>query len=382
MVTSAPTVQFIALEHSVSEGAADLQLTMTRSGGSSHSASVDYGTIDYDPFLFNCAETGNAQAFGRCDFTTSVGTVTFAPGETEKTISIPIIDDAYVEKAERFFVQLSNPVGATVGTPSMANVTIQDNDFTGESNPIFNTPFFVRQHYLDFLSREPEASGFDAWVNVLNSCSDVNNDPVCDRVVVSASFFGSPEFQLKGFYVFRFYKLAFNRLPQYAEIIPDMSFVAGSTPQEVYDRKARLAVNFSQRQQFLDRYGALSNTDYVGTLLSRYQLSQLTTPDPINPDGMNQVKLTGADLVSKLDNNSLTRAQVFRAVADSDEVSSAEFNSAFVAMQYYGYLRRTPDNAGYDAWLAYLNSHPSDFRTMVNGFMNSIEYRLRFGASN
>jgi hypothetical protein len=48
-------------------------------------------------------------------------------------------------------------------------------------------------------------------------------------------------------------------------------------------------------------------------------------------------------------------------------------------MQYYGYLRRTPESTGYQAWLDYLNTHPGDFRTMVNGFMNSTEYRLRFG---
>jgi hypothetical protein len=48
-------------------------------------------------------------------------------------------------------------------------------------------------------------------------------------------------------------------------------------------------------------------------------------------------------------------------------------------MQYYGYLRRTPEEAGYQNWLSYLTSHPGDFRTMVNGFVNSTEYRLRFG---
>jgi len=72
---------------------------------------------------------------------------------------------------------------------------------------------------------------------------------------------------------------------------------------------------------------------------------------------------------------------VFRAIADSGEVVAMEINSAFVAMQYYGYLRRTPDDAGYNACLIYLNAHPSDFRIMVNGFMNSIEYRLRFGST-
>ena len=46
-----------------------------------------------------------------------------------------------------------------------------------------------------------------------------------------------------------------------------------------------------------------------------------------------------------------------------------------------GYLRRTPDTTGYQAWLNYLSTHPGDYRTMVNGFMNSIEYRLRFGVS-
>jgi hypothetical protein len=62
-------------------------------------------------------------------------------------------------------------------------------------------------------------------------------------------------------------------------------------------------------------------------------------------------------------------------LTNSDQV----FNQAFVAMPYYGYLRRTPESAGYNAWLNYINAHPTDTRTMVNGFMNSVEYRLRFG---
>jgi hypothetical protein len=73
----------------------------------------------------------------------------------------------------------------------------------------------------------------------------------------------------------------------------------------------------------------------------------------------------------------LNRAQVFRAIADSDQVAAAEFNNAFVAMQYYGYLRRKPDLAGFKAWLQVLQS--GNVRVMINGFMNSQEYRLRFG---
>ena len=70
---------------------------------------------------------------------------------------------------------------------------------------------------------------------------------------------------------------------------------------------------------------------------------------------------------------------MFRAAADSDEVSAAEYNGAFVAMQYYGYLRRTPEDSGYQAWLKVINQDPQNIRLMVNGFMNSPEYRLRFG---
>jgi hypothetical protein len=250
--------------------------------------------------------------------------------------------------------------------------------YNNVQNPIDDSQFFVRQQYLDFLSREPDQGGFKAWVDVLKNCSDVNNDPSCDRILVSYSFFGSAEFRLKGFYVYRFYKLAFNRLPGYAEIISDMSFVAGSTEQEVYQRKAQLAENFVQREDFHNSFDGLSNSAYVATLMNRYQLTSISTIDPANPDGAQKVTLTNADLVNRLDTGVLTRAKVLRAIADSDEVAGLEYNQAFVAMQYYGYLRRAPEAEGYNAWLNYLNAHPTDYRTMIHGFMNSAEYRNRF----
>lgn len=64
-------------------------------------------------------------------------------------------------------------------------------------------------------------------------------------------------------------------------------------------------------------------------------------------------------------------------MADSDEVGAQEFNHAFVGMPYYGYLRRAPDDDGFQAWLRVLQA--GDVRTMINGFLNSTEYRLRFG---
>jgi hypothetical protein len=83
--------------------------------------------------------------------------------------------------------------------------------------------------------------------------------------------------------------------------------------------------------------------------------------------------------VADLNAGRKTRGQVLREIVESDAFAAATFNRAFVLSQYFGYLRRDPDRAGFNAWLNYLNAHPGDFRTMVNGFVNSVEYRLRFG---
>jgi hypothetical protein len=128
----------------------------------------------------------------------------------------------------------------------------------------------------------------------------------------------------------------------------------------------------------------MSNLTYVNTLMGHYGLGSITTPDPANPDGAVKVTLTTSDLINRLNGvgGTLTRAQVLRAIVQSDEVTlNFEAVNAFVASQYYGYLRRTPDAGGFTNWVDYLAAHPGDFRTMVNGFVNSVEYRLRFGPS-
>jgi hypothetical protein len=171
--------------------------------------------------------------------------------------------------------------------------------------------------------------------------------------------------------------VAFNRLPEYLEVVADMSFVAGQTAEEVYARKAQLATLITERAEFKTLYGNLTDTQYVSALMSRYGVQQVTTFDPAQPDGTVKVTLSATDLTGRLASRAMTRAQVLRAVADSDAVGAQEFNNAFVGMQYYGYLRRKPDQSGFDAWLRVLQA--GNVRTMVDGFLNSVEYKLRFG---
>ncbi|MDQ3258078.1 MAG: S8 family serine peptidase, partial [Acidobacteriota bacterium] len=364
---------------SANESEGRITVTIQRTGNTQNAASINVQTVD-NPAAVRCDDTTTMPgvAFARCDYATTVATLNFGPNETTKTVAIPLIDDGYVEPTETFGLTLSNPSGNnTLGAQTTMTLNILNTDQAGQPNPIFSTSFFVRQQYLDFLSREPEAG--EPWSAILNNCSDVNNNPACDRLTVSKSFFGSPEFRLKGFYVYRFYRLSFDRLPLYTEITPDMSSVTGATEAEVYQKKAAFADNWVQRPSFRALYDSTTAEDFVNTLMNRFALPSITTPDPAAPDGSVKLTLTRAELTSRLNAGTLTRAQVVRAIADSDQVAAIEYTRAYVSMQYFGYLRRDPDAGGFNDWLNYLNANPTDDRTMVNGFANSVEYRLRFG---
>jgi hypothetical protein len=388
---TAATAQFGAAAFAANEGAGQVTITVTRSGNVAVAAALTYATVD-DPAAVPCDPAalrpdGSAYpagaAYARCDYASAVDTLTFAPGETQKSFTVPLIDDAFVEGEEIFRLVLRGADGAALGAPGQIAVTVSDNDAAGQPNPISGDAFFVRQQYLDFLSREPEAG--EPWTGVLARCPDVNNTDAnspsagCDRIIVSQSFFQSPEFQLKGIYSYLFYRVAFGRRPAYEEITPDMRSLAGATGAEVFAKRAAYATAVTRREEFAQLYGGMTNRQYVEALLGRYNLGQITTEDPQDFEGTAQVTLSKEQLAAALDADALTRGQVLRAVVQSSEVDAAEYHGAFVAMQYYGYLRRTPEQAGYEAWLRVIRQDPANIRVMVNGFMNSVEYRLRFG---
>ncbi|HEY9405758.1 MAG TPA: Ig-like domain-containing protein [Pyrinomonadaceae bacterium] len=374
-------LQFGASGFTESEGGGRVTLTVTRTGNTAGTSTVAYATTD-NPAAVRCDDnsTMSGAAFARCDYATSIDRITFAPGETSASFTIPLVDDSHTEHGESFEVVLSDPSGAALGGQPVARVTITDNDSANvpnAPNAIDNNEFFVRMHYLDFLNREPDAEGMAAWARVLNNCAP--GDTECDRNTVSSAFFRSQEFQLKGFYVYRFYKVALGRLPLYAEITPDMRSVSGQTEEEVYRKRAEFAEVFAARPAFRAQYDALSDQAFIDTLLNRYNLTSITTHDPAEPEAARKLSFTGAQLLNLLSARTLSRAQVLRAIVQSDEVSAVEYNGAFVAMQYFGYLRRDPDADGFRAWLAVLDANPEDYRTMVRGFESSVEYRLRFG---
>ncbi|PYS50042.1 MAG: hypothetical protein DMF68_08300 [Acidobacteria bacterium] len=360
------TVQLSSSTYSVSEAAGSLAVNVTRTGNTADAISVDYGTSD-TAGLTPCNQTSTGIASSRCDYVTTVGTLRFGAGETTKTIFIPIVNDSYAEGSETFTLTLSNPNGATLGSVSNATVTINDNDVTTGGNPIVDPQFFIRQQYIDFLGREPDPPGFAGWLNILNNCPQSGKDAqgnFCDRIEVSADFFRSPEFQDRGYFIYRFYSVGMGRTPLYREFTPDFAKVSGFlSDAQLEANKVAFVREFMARAEFRNRYDALTDpAAYVNALVSTAGVT------PANKQ----------QLIDDLAAGRKTRAEVLRAIVESTEVYQKFYNEAFVVMQYFGYLRRDPDIL-YLNWIQTMNQNGGDYRVMINGFMNSSEYFLRFG---
>jgi hypothetical protein len=86
-------------------------------------------------------------------------------------------------------------------------------------------------------------------------------------------------------------------------------------------------------------------------------------------------------LVAGLNGATETRATVLRKISEMEELKLLNYNKAFVAMEYFGYLRRDPDASGFNFWLNKLNAFNGNFidSEMVKAFLVSAEYRQRFG---
>jgi len=390
-----PTVQFSAASFGVTEGTNTLSVQVTRTGDTSGASTVDYATSD--TAAASPCSTVNGVASSRCDYLTTLGTLQFAPGVTTRTISIPIIDDVYAEGNESFTITLSNATGATLGAPATATLTITDNDgANGTSNPIDVTGFFVRQHYIDFLNREPDTAGFNFWTGQITVCGA---DAACTevrRINVSASLFLSIEFQETGYLVERAYKVAYgdasgvstiggtHQLPvpiiRFNEFLFDTQEIGRGVivnqpgwEQLLESNKQSFMAEFVQRSRFTTAYpSSMSAQTFVNTM-------NINAGSPLSGAEVQQ-------LVAELTSGAKTRAQVLRAIAEDQDLHNAEFNRAFVLMQFYGYLRRNPndpqdsDYSGYDFWLGKLNQFNGNFinAEMVKAFITSIEYRQRF----
>ncbi|MDQ3804941.1 MAG: choice-of-anchor B family protein [Acidobacteriota bacterium] len=251
------------------------------------------------------------------------------------------------------------------------------------------SPFFVRQHYLDFLGREPDEAGRAFWSFDIDQCW---NDPQCQqvkRVNVSAAFYLSIEFQETGYLAYRAHKAAFGDLPgrpvpvRRETFVPETQQLASGVVVGVGDWQARLEANKTAYLRGMVTSARFRAAYPAGLTPARF----VAALDANTGDSLTAAE--EAALADQLARNNTDdgRALVLRRVAENAEFSRREFRKAFVLMQYFGYLRRNPDDApdsdfaGYNFWLGKLNDHNGDFARaeMVRAFIESIEYRRRFG---
>jgi hypothetical protein len=126
-----------AASYAVSEDGGSLQVTVNRVGGSDGTVTVQYRTLDGASGM-----PSDQTAWAGSDYSSKSGTLTFTPGETSKTFSVPITNDSRVEKNEYFTVELRNAAGgATLGDITKAVVTIVEDDSAiefGTTNYVVN----------------------------------------------------------------------------------------------------------------------------------------------------------------------------------------------------------------------------------------------------
>jgi inhibitor of cysteine peptidase len=361
-------ISFAATSYTVSEGGGSITVTVTRAGDTSTETSVIY------------EGHGDTAKLGS-DFVATIGLLTFAPGETSKSFTLFITDDAFAEGPELFTLTLTPHGGAVAGDDSVASVTINDNDVTtSSSNPVDEDEFFVRQHYRDFFSREPDAPGLKFWTDEIKKCGTNAQCREARRVSVSAAFFLSIEFRETGYFIYRLYRASFARAPvRLGEFMLDSRVVgdgvvvgAEGWPERLAANKQAFLEEWITRPEFEEHFAGLDNAQFLQALFANMQV----TPT----DARREV------LLSKL-SSGVPRAEVLAEVIDDAQFDKQEFNRAFVLMQYFGYLRRNPnqtpdsDLTGYNHWLGKLNEFGGDYEKaeMVKAFLSSTEYRGRFG---
>ena len=390
----APGVHFASADYEVAETAGHIDVRVVRRGDTSAAVSVEYRM--------------SSSAASAHDYTPLGGRLDFAPGETEKSFALLVNDDAFVEGPEPVTVLLDGE--ATGALFEVAHVTITSEDAeapTASNNPVDDAGFFVRQHYHDFLAREPDAEGFAFWKGQIEACGA---DAECRRVMragVSAAFFLSIEFQRTGYQVFRAFAATYPehlnsdsngrafQLPHPAVLFEQVGTIGRDVVvgQPGWEQRLRdNTLDFARRWVESGDFKAfvpedLSAAAYVGALFANAG---------VVPTAAERAAAEAAFGAGGTEG----RAAALLSATGSRSFYNRQYNAAFVAMQYYGYLRRAPNAApdadftGYDFWLAKLDSFSlpgEDVRDdavaaaraaraeMARAFVESAEYRARFG---
>lgn len=269
-----------------------------------------------------------------------------------------------------YTLRLQSNSGETAYVPGA--ITIDPAVASTFPNPIDDFRFFVTQQYTDLTGREPDAATLDKLTAPLSGCNSRSDCLRTRRIDISTNLLVQNELPATGVFLYGLYSTGFGRLPRYAELETDRTVIL-SQKSELEAVRLALANAFVERVEFKRKYPlAMKSSEFVDTLLAT--MAQTTGVDLGSERSL---------LIGLLDDPANGRAAVLTRLASDERVVDANYNHAFVLFQYFTYLRRNPDEAGYHAWVNTLKSKPlrdpEAARSLVCNFVNSAEYQNRFG---
>ena len=269
-----------------------------------------------------------------------------------------------------YTLRLQSNSGETAYVPGA--ITIDPGVTSISSNPVDDFHFFVTQQYADLTGREPDAATVDKLSAQLSGCNLRSDCLRIRRVDISTNLLVENELAGTGVFLYGLYSTALGRQPRYAELETDRAVILNQK-SELEAVRLALVSAFVERAEFKRKFPVtMKPAEFVDSLLATI------------------VQSTGVDLASErslliglLDDAANGRAAVLTRLASDQRVVDANYNQALVLFQYFTYLRRNPDEAGFNAWVNTLKSKPlrdpDAARSLVCNFLNSAEYQNRFG---
>jgi hypothetical protein len=269
-----------------------------------------------------------------------------------------------------YSIKLQSNSGETAFVPGA--LTIDPGVTSSGNNPIDDYRFFINQHYTDLIGHEPDQITLEKLTGQFSQCGTRLDCLRARRLDLSASLLTQNELPTTGIFVHGLYSDGLGRRPRFSEYETDRNAILNYN-SEIEESRLALALTFVQRPEFQRRYATtLKAPEFVDQLLSA--ISQNTGVD---------LKTDREALIGLFDGTNAGRAAVLARAVSQSSVVDAHYNQAFVLVQYFSYLRRDPDESGFNFWVNVLKSKPlrdpNAARSMVCAFLTSTEYQNRFG---
>lgn len=328
------TLAFTETAKDVAEGGGSVTLTVSRTGDASSTVSVQFAT-------------GAGTAAPGTDYTATAGTLTFAPGESSKTITVTILNDNSAEGTETIPLALSNPTGGAALGQSTATIRIIDDESAGFvqfESLLFRVPEFMGTATVTATRTD----GLLGGVTVLYATSDGTAKAGVDYTATSGQVtFGAGQTS-------KIFTINFN---------PDLVLLGKKTVNLTLDNPtgASLGSPATAVVAILDDEGSASQR-YVATVF----LDVLKRP--VDPSGL-------AYWSGRLDQG-LPRGVLVDAIDHGDE-----YFGNIIRPAYNKFLGREADASGLQYWIGQMRQGLTD-EQLEAGFIGAPEYYQFTGNTN